>query len=246
MRSVVVVALALAWIVGGVPVVAAPSSLPVEIVRPAPGETLTGGTTAEIEWAPAAGFAQLDGVEEWEAFLSLDGGATYPFRITPHLDSERARFTWRVPALPSRDARLLLRFGDERQEQAFELPHRWVIEPPAWVVPEPVVLTLGRGEAARPGEAGVVEWVEGSRSGDGLRRVRAEPPELGGADAVEVGRRRDEPLLADGASPTVHRPPLSASSPVPPDRAQGAGSSPWGRARLRTTDLLLQSQRRNE
>jgi hypothetical protein len=41
---------------------------------------------------------------EWEAFLSLDGGRTYPVRITPHLDlSIRRRFHFQVPAFPTRD-----------------------------------------------------------------------------------------------------------------------------------------------
>ena len=39
--------------------------------------------------------------EEWEAFLSFDGGATYPVRITPHLDLELRRVRWQVPAIPT-------------------------------------------------------------------------------------------------------------------------------------------------
>src|ERR1051326_1470417 len=55
--------------------------------------TLRGGSFATIE-RPAALPANA---EEWEAFLSLDGGAYYAFRITPHLDVARRTFTWVVP-----------------------------------------------------------------------------------------------------------------------------------------------------
>jgi hypothetical protein len=58
---------------------------PVELAAPAGGATLVAGSTAMIEWAPLARWRELGKVDEWEAFLSLDGGATYPVRLTPHL-----------------------------------------------------------------------------------------------------------------------------------------------------------------
>jgi hypothetical protein len=99
----------------------------VQLVAPRAGATLAAGSTAELEWAPLALFDRFPKVEEWEAFLSLDGGATYPVRITPHLDQDLRRVRWQVPPIPTRDARILLRFGDERRETAVELPERFAI-----------------------------------------------------------------------------------------------------------------------
>ncbi len=155
---------------------------PVTLVSPRPGAALVAGAEAFLEWAPTEPSAGLPGVEEWEAFLSLDGGKTYPVRITPHLDQDLRRVRWRVPGLPTADARLLLRLGDEQhRETAFELPHRFSIAPaPApGMEPPPFVLATvaaAKGEPALPGQAGVVAWVEGSRRGGAWRQKVAPPP----------------------------------------------------------------------
>ncbi|HEV7518469.1 MAG TPA: hypothetical protein VGR07_19405, partial [Thermoanaerobaculia bacterium] len=140
--------------------VAAPAAgaaeLPVRLLAPGGGTVLAAGSTATLEWAPLAGLARQERWEEWEAFLSLDGGATYPVRITPHLDREWRRVTFKVPSLPTRNARLLLRVGDERREAVFELPQRFTI---AVVSGMPAIAESAldlprtawrRGEPARP------------------------------------------------------------------------------------------------
>jgi hypothetical protein len=147
------------------------------LLAPADGAVLRGGGIAEVAWEPgpemAAAFAAA---EEWEAFLSLDGGETWSVRITPHLDIGLRRFSFPVPAAPSHDARLLLRVGDEREETPYELPGRFVIEPvyTAGDLLGPSERVARTGEAALPGGDGVVAWVEGTRSGHALRRVVAE------------------------------------------------------------------------
>src|SRR3954454_20904729 len=98
------------------------SGAAVELLAPQAGATLAAGSEAELAWTPGAGFSRLPDAEEWEAFLSLDGGATYPVRITPHLDQDLRRVRFRVPDLPAADARILLRFGDERRETVVALP----------------------------------------------------------------------------------------------------------------------------
>src|SRR6185369_15035186 len=77
----------------------------------------------------------------------------------------------------------LLRIGDERRERAFELPQRFTIAlPRTSSAPLPTSeLDLPRkvwqrGEPARPGEPGVLAWVEGTRQGGGMREVVAEEP----------------------------------------------------------------------
>jgi len=71
------------------------------VVAPANGATLRGGSFAELRWTSA----QLPaGAEEWEAFLSVDGGKYYAFRVRPHLDIQLRKFTFVAypPIVPPR------------------------------------------------------------------------------------------------------------------------------------------------
>src|SRR6185436_14051897 len=81
---------------------------------PRAGEVLRGGATATLAWSAASSLPPF--VEEWEAFLSVDGGRYYGYRITPHLEIDRRRFTFEVPNVETESARILLRAGDERRE----------------------------------------------------------------------------------------------------------------------------------
>jgi len=217
----------------------------VHLVAPRAGAALAAGSTAELEWAP---FAKLAGVEEWEAFLSLDGGATYPVRITPHLDQDLRRVTWQVPATPTPDARLLLRFGDERREVSVELPHRFSIVPSpaaatgfalASVAPE-------RGEPALPGQAGVVAWVEGSRRGGGLRQVvAAERPRLQARLSFPETHSEAAVLTTGGAPLQVPRPVRGSAAAAPPP-SRGSPLTKPGETPARPSDILLLIQRQNE
>jgi hypothetical protein len=220
-------------------------SVPVRLVSPQAGATLTAGSTVTLEWAPLAGIA---GAEEWEAFLSLDGGRTYPVRVTPHLDLDLHRFQWRVPDVSTRSARLLLRFGDERRETELELPQSFAIAPAA--SPSPVTdlaltrIAPARGEPARLGAAGVVSWMEGSRRGGSLRQVvAAETPDF--RERLAPPESHTLPvLLASGHAPLLLPRPLRGSLAQPPPRLHtslAAGERP-----LVPSDILLLIQRQNE
>ena len=88
-----------------------------QLVAPAAGTTLRGGSFVELRWSSD----ELPAVaEEWEAFLSVDGGKYYAFRVTPHLDIDLQRFTFLVPNVDAADARILIRAGDEEHETEFE------------------------------------------------------------------------------------------------------------------------------
>jgi hypothetical protein len=133
------------------------------LLAPANGSTLRGGSLAELHWS-AAPLPQ--GAEEWEAFLSVDGGKYYAFRVTPHLDIELRRFTFVVPNVDTHDARVLIRTGDEERETKFEARGSFSIErdPNAGLV-IPNLLQFGRGEAAREGDPAVLSWTDGPRNG---------------------------------------------------------------------------------
>lgn len=76
-----------------------------------PGD-VRAGEIVELRWsAPSAE------VEELEIMLSLDGGRTYDVRVSPELDPRANVWRWRVPNLPTSDARLRLRLGTRRGER---------------------------------------------------------------------------------------------------------------------------------
>jgi hypothetical protein len=223
------------------------TSASIRLVAPQAGATLAAGSMAELEWTPAEPFADLSQIEEWEAFLSVDGGSTYPVRITPHLDQDLRRIRFQVPSVPTADARILLRFGDERRETAVELPERFAIE----ASPVQTFLLIHQaataGEPALPGQTGVVAWVEGSRRGGSLRQMVA--PETSGLFA-----RLAPPAAQDGAAVLVSEP----ESPRPLDTmaADGTAAAPpagnrsvlvrAGTGPALSSDILLLTQRQNE
>ncbi|HEY0554948.1 MAG TPA: hypothetical protein VGG20_11820 [Thermoanaerobaculia bacterium] len=231
------------------PGLARETGAPVELVAPRDGATLAAGSVAELAWAPGVGFSQLPGVEEWEAFLSLDGGASFPVRITPHLDQDLRRVRFQVPPFATADARILLRFGDERRETVVELPARLAIA----AAPLPATAFLlsrqafAPGEPARPGSAGVVAWVEGSRRGGVLRQVVAAEP-FGLRSRLEPPKTHAEAAVLSS----------SPSPPQPSGSVQGDGAaaplSDRRRGSLRragtgpdlASDILLLIQRQNE
>jgi hypothetical protein len=224
----------------------------IELLAPLEGATLAAGSMAELAWAPGAGFSRLPGVEEWEAFLSLDDGASFPVRITPHLDQDLRRFRFQVPPFATANARILLRFGDERRETTFELPARFAIAaaPGLPALATPFLLAhqaFTAGEPARLGSAGVVAWVEGSRRGGGLRQVVAAQPS-------SLRDRLDPPQThAEAAVFTSAPSPPQPSGPLP-GGGNVASPSDGRRTSLRRagtgpdlcSDILLLIQRQNE
>jgi len=208
-------------LLGGVAHAAAVAPGAIEIVSPRPGSELEAGGRAVIEWRIASPAAP--DFEEWEAFLSLDGGRSWPVRLTQHLDGALRRVTVDLPAVPTPDARLLLRFGDERDEREMELAGTLSLVAPASRLTTDLRalprLATRSGEAARPGVAGVSEWIEGPRDGSRSSRVRtAESGRLAsGARFV----RLDESFAAlpPGSGPETPPPADTGRSISPPQRA---------------------------
>lgn len=76
---------------------------------PSQGETLLAGSTLEVRWtAPPPG---VEASNETELVLSLDGGLTFPIRVTAEMAVGTTSFRLRVPSLPTSHARLALRAG---------------------------------------------------------------------------------------------------------------------------------------
>ncbi len=201
---------------------------PLMLIAPRDGTTLTAGTVARLAWRWRD--ARPSKIEEWEAFLSLDGGATFAYRVTTHLQIEREEVSFDVPDLASADVRLLLRFGDEREETAVVFPDRFRIQ--ASGVPQPhVTLTSSqrRGEAALPDDYGVAAWSEGPSDGSRRERIEAvaRPQMHGEIPLLESAVRtlpfcpepRFESLAVPHVDPTrasaaATRSPLTADLPI--------------------------------
>ena len=222
---------------------------PVRLISPAAGAALAPGAEAELEWAPLASFSRLPAAEEWEAFLSLDGGATYPVRITPHLDQDLRRVRFRVPDLPAADARILLRFGDERRETVVLPTERFSIAGP-WrpsLLPGMLTRASAAGEPAIPGRAGVVAWVEGSRRGGALREVVADGrPSLAARLAPPAAHEGEAVLASEPAPSQPSGPPPGEGRPADPSSTYRSARSRAGSGPLLASDLRLLMQRQNE
>ena len=81
----------------------------VKLISPVAGQVLYAGQKIMIEWQHRLPNIPLAGCES-EAWLSLDGGITFPMWIT-FLDPRNTSFLWTVPNTPTNAAVLDIRFG---------------------------------------------------------------------------------------------------------------------------------------
>jgi hypothetical protein len=163
-----------AWVILSLTLFVASAAAALEVSAPAAGATLRGGSVARLTWSADALPADVD---EWEAFLSIDGGVHYGFRITPHLDIALRSVTWLVPNVDAGDARLLIRTGDERNERMFVLPLSFAIARDANTHLLRPIAGNKRGESAREGDDPVAGWAEGDRRGTRVAQVmHVDPP----------------------------------------------------------------------
>ena len=103
------------------------ASAPVTLSSTHLRQPLSAGDSVVLSWTALPELARHPWVDEWEAFLSFDGGETYPVRLTPHLDLGRRSFAIELPAVATQRARWMLRFGDEAREVEFEFPELFEI-----------------------------------------------------------------------------------------------------------------------
>lgn len=168
------------------------------LVEPAAGTRVVAGSSTFLEWEAPATPANVD---EWEAFISVDGGRTYLSRITPHLDATIHRFRFTVPNLPGAEIALLLRFGDEREERRFLFPARLRI---SGMVSDPPSGAKVRAEPFAAGEEGATSWVEGSRDGSSLRAVVIDARGMSSGGRELQTPLRDRSAVALTASSSRH------------------------------------------
>jgi hypothetical protein len=185
--------------------------------------TLAAGDVTEVRWDSPCG-ASLR-ADEVELLLSVDGGTTFPIRITAEMPSCSSAFRWRVPAVASSRARLALRVGRRGQEESERLElvsdEFVVVVPPAAIAES---LIAGAGEWWTPqalAEVFAVDRLGESWTGGAEHVVRGEAEtDLGEPTflSLEVPRPSSSQLLdCLEAPPCAGRaaPRPRASAPIP-------------------------------
>lgn len=210
---------------------------------PSRGEILAPGSILEVRWTAACDGAteREDGrdrvererepmreVDEAELVLSLDGGLTFPIRVSTELSPCAGGFDWRVPSLASPHARLALRTGEGARgesERLALLSEDFTILPDPEGLPER--LYARRGEWWTPEEAPVRRPAQDSLErtlGDAAARLTtpvrwteaAAPASPNPAAERLPGRpRRVEPDLSTRAATNARALTSSPAAPVP-------------------------------
>lgn len=224
MRSALLIPWFFATALGATEAVAALRPIPVS--NPRAGETVLAGESFEIARSSAfvAPLGARGTIREWEVFLSLDGGRSHPIRLTPHLDISIWRATVRIPNFATDEARLLVRFGDEREEHEFDLAGSFRIrasDSPALETALAIAAPrLGArnesGDLPLRGTRRIVSWVETAADG-GWQSVTApgdswsdtETPVLAARESAEAAGE------SDAGTPTV-RATVTAMLDLPP------------------------------
>ena len=104
----------------------------VKLTSPVAGQVLYAGQRIMVEWQHRVPDIPLAGCES-EAWLSLDGGSTFPMWLT-FLDPRSTSFLWTVPNTPTNSAVLDIRFGcDLRYPESYspQVASRFVIAKPS-------------------------------------------------------------------------------------------------------------------
>jgi hypothetical protein len=83
------------------------------------GERLEPGSEQKVRWNLDPSTAR--GRDEMELVLSLDGGRTFPVRLTGRISPRTRSAAWRVPALSTERATLALRMGTDEDADAEEI-----------------------------------------------------------------------------------------------------------------------------
>jgi hypothetical protein len=209
---------------------------PLRLAAPRAGETLHGGGFATIQWSADA---LPPHAEEWEAFLSIDGGKYYAFRITPHLDLGIQHFDFVVPNVDTRNARILIRTGDEKRETLFEIPDRFTIVRDARAEVQVPHANGGRAEAARDGDPVVLAWADGARDGSGITQRSSIPAPSRSVGSQVTSTADVSPVLAPAGDCVIAPPIQTIAEPVRAAHVRKAAPAPIA------ADLLLVCSRWN-
>jgi hypothetical protein len=226
---------ALCWVLFALPLAAADPPLPGPVALRLNGSRFRAGDMLDLTFRFPAGVE----VDEWEAYLSLDGGETWPVRLAEDQDPGSARLVVCLPDLPTAAARILIRAGGEdgpgeagRFERDVAVSEIFRID--GGDVPHRSPPRPDGGRLPRRGDSVHIEWVV-----DEIRPGEAFPVRLpvglsGGGPAVDADDDSDQEIVVPAAPGSLeagpdatNRPPARVR-PEPPARAVSAfrGTTP--------------------
>jgi hypothetical protein len=194
----------------GLLVASAGLARPGRFLEPATGGRLEPGSTVHVAWS----LEEAPEFDEMELVLSLDGGQSFPLRVTGDLSVAAKSLLWRVPRLPTAHARLALRTGTGERRETETL--RMVGEEFTILVgtdDPPEELRRVRGEwRTRDSAGGAADLPEPSFSG-GSEEVGAVFPSERAADAPgspasAPDRGRSHALAVRAAGPATGQSPI--------------------------------------
>ena len=174
-------------------------------LAPGTGAALESGATVRVAWSlPEARDREPD---ELELVLSLDGGRSFPVRMTRNLPPGTSSVAWSVPALPTAHAQLALRTGEDGDEQIELVGGEFSIEIASGAPLEPTTQVAG-------------EWRTRDALDDDSRHPLSLPASLAAAPG-SIGRFPQIP-----ATLTPKPPQASVAGPLHHGRIEAATSSP--------------------
>ena len=195
-------------------------------LTPAHGETLSPGSLVEIEWRSACESDIPPGFNEAEIVLSLDGGLSYPIRVSRELDPCEATVSWRVPALATTSARLAVRMGEEWDGESEEIA---VVSDPFTILPdvegrvEPLIRRSNEWATGPEPEAlSAADRLSHSLRGTGDRLARSPEPVVPAVPPTSLSLRPERTRIAFASTPftglrpaaSVPEAPLGAPTPL--------------------------------
>ncbi len=148
------------------------------------------------------------GPVETELVLSLDGGLTFPVRISPEMGACAKSFRWQVPALETAHARLALRTGAGEGSESERLE----------IVSEEFAIVVGEADDAEELIQGAREWwTPQAVSGAGAEDLPSESMAGGTTErlvAPEFWTDISDPNPQGAAAPAASASKLAKSTPL--------------------------------
>jgi len=186
----------------------------VRVSAPTFGEARA-GELAETEWTGLPG-----GVDELELLLTVEGREA-PLRLTPRLLPQPGLLVWRVPNIPSRRARIRLRFGLDGQEVESATSAEFEILPSGSKTP--AALAFRDGEWwVESAAAGRFPGTLGSAPEGGRVQENREAPPCAGSQRVLAPPARGKASISRSSSaesrPRSNRAPLTRNPIEAPRR----------------------------
>jgi hypothetical protein len=171
-------------------------SAQVSVTPPAFG-TVRAGETAKIEWR---GLPR--GVTELELLLTIEG-RDLPVRVTPQLAAHAGVLLWRVPNLPSRRARLTIRYGLDGEEIEDAPSASFEILPAAGEPPAVLAFREGEWWTQESAEDRFPGALNSREESDRMQENRESPPCAGSRDPGPAPERIASRAVGSETSPTA-------------------------------------------